>query len=299
MSYVFHLTTYFGIYAILAMSLNIVVGYCGLLSLAHAGYFALGAYAYAVLSIRLEWGFLPALALGMGIAALASLLLSLPSWRLRGNFFVMATLAVQVLLYSAANNWVATDQPVGSLRNLTNGPFGITGIGRPVLLGHSFGTPAAMAAISLGGAAICAAICWLLLHSPWGRLLQALRDDELATRGLGKNVHWIKAQAIAVSCAMASVAGALYAGYVGYIDPSMATFEQSILLLAMVVVGGMGNLRGPLVGAAILIAIPELLRMAAFPDALASEARLMAYGVLLVLMVHLRPQGLAGSYRLE
>lgn len=299
MNYFFHLLTYFGIYATLALSLNIVVGYCGLLTLAHAAYFALGAYTYALLTLKLGWGFIPAVGVGMILAALLSLLISLPSWRLRGDFFIMATLAVQVLLFSAANNWVDTDFPPGSLRNLTNGPFGLTGISKPSIFGYTMRTISANAVASLACTVALGLLSFFLLRSPWGRVLQAMRDDELATRGLGKNVRRLKVQAIAVSCALASVAGAIYAGYVGYVDPSLASLDNSILLLSMVVVGGVGNLRGPLVGAAVLILIPEILRLVSLPDTVAAEVRLMAYGLLLVLMVHLRPQGLAGTYRMQ
>jgi branched-chain amino acid transport system permease protein len=126
-----------------------------------------------------------------------------------------------------------------------------------------------------------------------------MRDDELATRSLGKEVRWVKVQVFAVSCALAAVGGALYAAYVGYIDPSTASLDESILLLSFVLVGGVGNLRGPIVGAAVLIALPEVLRFVALPDSLAAEVRLMVYGLLLVGMMHVRPQGLAGVYRPE
>ncbi len=297
MNYVFHLLIYFNLYAILALSLNLVVGYCGLLTLAHAGYYAIGAYTYALLSQVAGLGFIPAAAGGMIVPAVLSLAVSLPSWRFKGDFFVMVSLAVQALLFSLLYNWFNAGAPVGSLSNLTNGPFGISGIPRPAILGYRFDTVGSMAALSFVLLGLSALVFWRLKGSPWGRLLRAMRDDELATRGLGKNTRLAKVQAFAFACAFAGLAGVIYASYVSYIDPSSASLDESILMLSMLLVGGAGNFRGPLVGAAVLIAIPELLRFAAIPDAVAANLRLLLYGLLLVLMVHLRPQGLAGEYR--
>jgi branched-chain amino acid transport system permease protein len=126
-----------------------------------------------------------------------------------------------------------------------------------------------------------------------------MRDDELALRGLGKNVRLAKLQVFAISCGMAAIAGAIYASYVGYINPSAASLDQSILMLCMVLVGGVSNLKGPLVGALLLLTIPELLRFAQIPDEFAANVRLMLYGVALVLMMHFRPQGIAGEHRIQ
>jgi branched-chain amino acid transport system permease protein len=147
--------------------------------------------------------------------------------------------------------------------------------------------------------AVFSLMTWLFSSSPWGRLLKAMRDDELAARGLGKNIRLVKVQAFAVACGMVAVAGTIYASYVSYIDPSIASLDESILMLCMVIVGGGGNFRGPLVGALVLLSIPELLRFVNIPDVMAANIRLMVYGLLLVLMMHFRPQGLAGEYRLE
>jgi branched-chain amino acid transport system permease protein len=299
MNYVLHLLIYFEIYAILALSLNLVVGYCGLLTLAHAGYFAVGGYTYALLSLTWHWGFLPAAVIAMAVPALLSLAVSLPAWRFRGDFFVLMSLAVQSFIFSLLYNWTASGEPVGSWRNLTNGPFGLTGIAKPTFLGwsaRSIGSVAAVGALLLAFAAF---VFWRLKHSPWGRLLKCMRDDELAARGLGKNTRLVKMQAMAFACAFAGLAGALYAAYVGYLDPSSASLDESILMLCMVIVGGVGNFRGPLVGAAVLLLIPEALRFANLPDAAAANLRLMAYGWLLILMTHFRPQGLAGEYRIQ
>jgi branched-chain amino acid transport system permease protein len=299
MNYALHLLIYLGIYAILALSLNLVVGYCGLLSLSHAAYYAVGAYTCALAMLKLHWGFFPAAALGMVVAMLLSLAVSLPAWRFKGDFFVMVSLAVQALLFSLFVNWSDADAPVGTLRNLTNGLLGIQSIPRPVIFGVKLDGLPGMAALSLSLAALCALVSWLLVSSPWGRMLKCMRDDELAVRGLGKNVRLAKVQAFAIACGMAALAGALYASYVGYFEPGSGALDQSVLMLCMVVVGGAGNFRGPLVGALVLLGLPELLRFAHLSDTAAANVRLLAYGVLLMLLMHFRPQGIAGEYRVE
>jgi branched-chain amino acid transport system permease protein len=298
-NYLLHLLIYLSVYSIVALSLNMIVGYCGLLSLAHAGYFAVGAYAYALATLKLGWGLLPALGLGIGVAALLSLALSLSAWRFKGDFFVMVSLAVQTLLFSLFYNWSRPGTEPGTLANLTNGPFGLSGIPKPRLLFLELNSLPSIAALSLAVATVCGWVSWRLLASPWGRLLKAMRDDELALRSLGKNVRRMKIEVFAISSGMVAMAGALYAAYVGYVDPNNASLDESILMLSMVLVGGVANLRGPVTGALILLAIPELLRFAQIPDALAANIRLMLYGLTLLLMMHFRPQGIAGEYRIE
>jgi branched-chain amino acid transport system permease protein len=299
MNYLLHLLIYFEIYAMVALSLNLIVGYCGLLTLAHAGYFAVGAYAYAVLSVAFGWEFIPAVMAAMFISAGLSLATSLPAWRLRGDFFVLATLAVQALIFSLLYNWVSPSAPLGSWSNLTNGPFGISRIPRPTILGWAPTSTAEMAILVSLVAVGCAAVLWRLQRSAWGRLLMAARDDELALRNLGRDVFRARAQAVAIACALVAIAGALYASHVRYLDPSSASLDEGILMLSMVIVGGLGNFRGPLVGAATLIALPELLRLLQLPDSAAAALRLAVYGLLLVALMHWRPKGLAGTYRIE
>lgn len=299
MNYLLHLLIYFNIYAILALSLNLVVGYCGLLTLAHAGYFAIGAYTYALVTLKLGLGFFPAALVAVGVGAVLSLAVSLPSWRFKGDFFVMISLAVQTLIFSLLHNWFSPASEPGTWANLTNGPFGLAGIAKPAMGSIKFATIGSIAALSTVLAVLAGLIIWRFVASPWGRLLKAMRDDELAARGLGKNTRLAKVQAMGIACAFAALSGVIYSSYVSYIDPISASLDDSILMLCMVLVGGVGNFRGPLVGAFVLLAIPELLRFAHFPDAAAANIRLLAYGGLLVLMAHFRPKGLAGEYRLE
>ncbi|MCB1209923.1 MAG: branched-chain amino acid ABC transporter permease [Verrucomicrobiales bacterium] len=299
MNYLLHLLVYFDIYVIVALSLNLIVGYCGMLTLAHAGYYAIGGYTYALLALNLGWGFVPAVAVAMLVCAVLSLAVALPSWRLRGDFFVLGTLAVQALIFSAIYNWSSPDTPLGSWKNLTNGPFGITGIPRPSIFGWTPASPLSFTLFATVVAGSCGFVLWRLQRSPWGRLLLAIRDDELAARGLGKNTRFIKIQAVAIASSIVAVAGALYASHVRYLDPSSASLDEGILVLSMVIVGGLGNFKGPIVGAFVLIALPELLRFLSLPDTQAANLRLLIYGLLLVLMMHFRPNGIAGAYRVQ
>jgi len=298
MNYLLHLLIYFCIYAISALSLDLVIGYCGLLTLAHASYFAIGAYSYAILSLH-GWGFLPALAAAVAIGAVLSLIVSLPAWRFRGDNFVLMSLAAQTLIFSLLYNWYQPQASPGTLRNLTNGPFGLAGLPRPAIFGIRLDTMGSISVLAVILATICAFLIWRLQSSPWGRMLQCMRDDELALRGLGKNVRRAKLEAFAISCGLVAVAGVLYASYVTFIDASSASLDDSILMVCMLLVGGMANFRGPLVGAGMLLAMPEILRMVNLPDAMAANVRLLAYGLLLIIIVHYRPQGLAGKYRIE
>jgi branched-chain amino acid transport system permease protein len=297
-SYALHLLTLFSIYIIVAVSLNLIVGYCGMLTLAHAAYFAVGAYTYALLALK-GFGFGAAAFGALVVGAILSVLISLPSWRLKGDLFVLATLAAQVLIATTLSNWMSVSAPIGSWHNLTNGTFGISGIPRPSVPGVAI-DPAVLTCVLSVFLALCTfAMLGRLKGSPWGRLLVIMRDDEIAARSLGKNTRKAKLQAIAISTSVVSLAGALYASLIGYIDPSSAGLSEGVLMLSMIIVGGMGNVRGPVIGAVILTSLPEILRFVSFPEAQAANVRALLYGVMLVLFVHFRPQGLAGSLELK
>lgn len=289
MSYFLHLTILFEIYLLVAASLNLLVGYAGLLQVAHAAYFGIGAYTGSLLVMRFGVGFLPAIICAGLIASFLSILISIPTWRFRGDAFVLISLSVQVALFSIFYNWA----------DMTGGPFGLSGVPKPAIFGIKldtnwsiFVTYGLIVSICIGGLA-------LLKRSPFGLSLQAVRDDELAARSLGIPSRSLKLYAFAVASGMVGVAGGIYAAYASYIDPSSFSLDESILMLSMVIVGGTGNVKGPLVGAFTLIVIPEILRFMMLPEAAAASIRLMAYGLLLVLLMRFRPQGLAGRYRFE
>jgi len=289
MNYFFHLLILINIYAILALSLNLLVGYTGLLSIAHAAFYGIGAYVATLVMIKLGIAFLPAMLLGILIAMLLSLLIALASLRFRGDYFVLASLGFQVIVYSLLHNWIS----------LTRGPYGIPGIPKPSLFGYEIGSLVSFFVFSLIIALIVLTILYRLMISPFGRVLQAIRDDELATLTLGKHVASFKMKSFVVASGLAAAAGALYATYVTYIDPTSFNLDESILMLSMAIIGGTGNVRGPLMGAVLLILLPEVLRFLAIPDTVAPQVRLIIYGLLLILMMRFRPQGIAGTYQFE
>jgi branched-chain amino acid transport system permease protein len=289
MTYALHLLVLLELYLLVAASLNLLIGYAGLLQVAHAAYYGVGAYAATLLTMKLGIGFVPAAVCGGLAAALLSLLVSLPAWRFRGDAFVLMSLSVQVALFAVFYNWV----------DLTGGPFGLSAIPKPAIFGIVLATQSSICATYGLMVTLCVGVLALLKWSPFGRSLQAVRDDELAARSLGIPARRLKIQAFAIASALVGVAGAMYAAYATYIDPTSFSLDESILMLSMVIVGGTGNVRGPLVGALTLIAIPEVLRFAALPDAVAANVRLLVYGLLIVVLMRLRPQGLAGRYRFE
>lgn len=289
MNYLFHLLILINIYTILALSLNLLVGYTGLLSLAHAAFYGIGAYGATLVMVKAGLPFFVALFLGAFLAMLLSLIIALASLRFRGDYFVLASLGFQVIVYALLYNWTG----------LTGGPHGISEIPRPALFGTEIASTPAFFVLSLPITLTILGVLYRLMTAPFGRALQAIRDDELAALTLGKNIAYFKMRSFVLASGIAAIAGSLYATYVTYLDPTSFTLDESILMLSMIIIGGTGNVRGPLVGAAILILLPEVLRFLRLPDTVAPQVRLIIYGLLLIFMMRIRPQGIAGKYRFE
>lgn len=289
MNYAFHILIMICVYVILGLALNLAVGFGGMLSLCHAAFYGLGAYASTLLIMDAGWPFLPSFLVAVLIVGMIAYLISIPSIRFHGDFFFLATLGFQVIISSILYNWIG----------FTKGPYGISGIPHPSLLGVHVASPPAFFVFAL----VLAALVWFvvsrLAKSPFGRTLEAVRDDELAALALGKNVTRFRRTAFCVAGALAAVAGVLFASYASYIDPTSFTFDESVFILCVVIIGGAGNLRGPIIGAFVLVLLPELLRSLRMPDAVAANMRQVIYGLLLVLMMRYRPQGIAGKYAFD
>ncbi len=285
MEYAYHLLVMAGIYAILTLSLNLVVGYTGLAVLCQGGFACVGAYTSALLALECGVPAWLGTAAGGALAALIGGGLALCTVRLKGDCLALATFGFSVIVYAVAKNWTL----------VTRGPLGLPGIPPFRLFGSELSR--ALPHFVLVTAA-AAATYWLLrriVRSPFGRVLAAIRDDELAAEVLGKNVGRYKLQSMLVSAFFAGVAGALYAHYVSFIDPGTFSVMESVAVLLMVVFGGMGSLTGSVLGASILVLLPEALRFLGLPNAFAAPIRQMIYGSLLVLVVLKRPQGLMGA----
>ena len=289
MRYLLHLGNIMFIYAILALSLNLLVGYTGLTSLCHAAFFGLGAYISTLLNVAAGVPFFRAAAAGIAGTVILSFLISIPSLRLRGDYFVLASLAFQTIAFSVLYNWV----------EVTQGPFGIPNIPPPTLFTWRLITPASY--LLLSGSALL--LTGFLLHwlgrSPFGRVLKAIRDDEIAAVALGKNTERFKIMSFAIAAGFAALAGALFAGYSRYIDPTSFGLTESVFILSLVIIGGSGNTVGPLIGTFILLLLPELLQSFGIPENIAPNLRLVLYSLLIIIVVRFRPQGLAGEYQYQ
>lgn len=294
-----HIVSFGAIYLILALGLNVIVGYAGLLTLAHAGFFAVGGYSYALLSVRTDLGFLPSIIVAATIGAIGGRIMALLAERVGTDSFVLISLAMQAWLFGLLANWWSPHTGLGTIRNLTNGPFGIAGVPRPAFLGFHLSGASWFTMLTGVVTGVVLLLHARLLSSPWGRMLKAIRDDELGARALGKHTSQVRAQALMVGCAAASVAGVLYCSFIGYIGPEAASLNESIFLLSFVLVGGVGNLRGPVVGTVSLVTLNEVLRVASIPGPKAAVIRVALYGAALVVAMRYRPQGIAGEYRFD
>jgi len=183
--------------------------------------------------------------------------------------------------------------------DLTNGHAGLPGIPRPSVFGWVIDEPFEYVFLSVAFAALTYAVCWRLTNSAFGRVLQAIRDDEIAAQAMGKNVVQVKIVVASISSALGAMAGSLYAHYITYINPSSFALHESIFIASLVILGGSERLAGPIVGAFVLLAIPEALKFLAIPDTVAAPLRQVIYGALLVAFMLLRPEGLLGRARAQ
>ncbi len=265
-----------GIYAILALSLNLITGYAGQISLGHAAFFGLGAYTAALASTKLGSPFLLNLLLAALAAGVVGAVLGIPCLRVRDDFLAITTMGIgfvveAVFLYS----------------DFFGGAMGIGNIAAPGLLGVELSKPAFLVLIVLVILAVVGMDRWV--SRSWiGLAWAAVREDETAAGAVGVDIVRFKVFAFVVGSAIAGLAGALYAHFLTFIMATNFGFGQSIVVLCMVVLGGIGTIRGPIVGAIVLGALPEISRPLL-------EYRTLLYGVLLMLCMRFQPQGLLGE----
>ncbi len=267
-----------GIYIVLALGLNVVVGQAGLLNLGYVAFYAVGAYTYAILSTSYGVPFWPGMALGALSAAAFAAILGAPTLRLRGDYFAIVTLGLGEITRIVLNNWDA----------VTGGPNGISKIGRPVILGYTLHTALDFYYLILVIVAIIIVAMRRLIASRIGRAWIAIREDEVAAEAMGINSFKLKMLAFVIGSTCAGAAGVFFAAKMAFVSPESFTFFESVLILCMVVLGGMGSISGIILGALLLIMLPEIFRD--FQD-----YRMIAFGAALVLMMIFRPQGLLGT----
>ena len=289
MEYLIHILVITGIYIMLTLSLNLIVGYTGLAALGHIAFACIGAYTSSLLA--LNFGISPWIGLIIGaiMASILGVIVAYPSLRLKGDYLALATFGLGVIVYSIAKNWVC----------LTRGPMGLPGIPGFKLFGYEINNVWAYLVLVLVFVFITFIAIRNITNSPFGRILKGIREDEIASLAMGKNVNKYKIIVFVVGAFFAGIAGSLYAHYITFIDPSSFTVMESIAVLLMVVFGGMGSLKGSFIGASILVIFPELLRFLGMPSGVAAPLRQMIYGLLLIILMVRRPQGLTGRFKFK
>jgi branched-chain amino acid transport system permease protein len=290
------------IYIMLGLGLNIVVGLAGLLDLGYVAFYAVGAYTYALLSQYFGLSFWVCLPISAGMAALFGFMLGFPVLRLRGDYLAIVTLGFGEIIRILLNNWTA----------VTGGPNGISGIAKPTLFGMEFSRKSKEGStlfheffgidyssshkvifLYLIAVVLVAFVIYVinrLMRMPIGRAWEALREDEIACRSLGLNRTAIKLSAFTIGASTAGFAGSFFAARQGFISPESFTFIESAIILAIVVLGGMGSQIGIILAAIIMTILPELAREF-------SEYRMLLFGLTMVLMMRWRPQGLVPMKR--
>lgn len=288
MEYLIHLAILISIYGILGLSLNLVVGYTGLLSVTQAAFYGLGAYATAILLTTQGMNFFLSVILGMIISGLIALAIGFVLSKFKDDYYALGSFGFNIIIYSIFLNW----------QSLTRGPLGIPGISRPSLFGFTFSNNLSFLILSVIFLGLVYAACQYISKSSFGRVLKAIREDEEAIGVFGYRTLWYKLAIFVVGAMLAAVAGSLFASYITFIDPSSFALMESIFILAIIILGGLASNKGAVLGAVCLILLPEILRFVGFPDDIAAQMRQVVYGVLLIVLMIFRPQGLVGEYRL-
>ena len=273
------------IYVLLGLSTNLLVGIAGIFSVSQAAVFGVGGYIVAWFLMNEVLGFVPAMLVAAAVCVLLNVLVTLPALRVSGDNFVVTSFGIQLLATAVITNWTTA----------TGGANGLPGIPPPDLFGITLDSNAQVLALTTAAMVLGGLAFFLIMRAPFGRLLRAIREDELAVAAAGKNVLRAKVSAAALAGAFAGTAGGLYATFLSFVDPSSFDLDASILLLTMVVVGGARTLTGSVLGPFLLLALPQVLAMIDIPTTVAAATRQLAYGLLLILFMLFRPQGLAGE----
>jgi len=288
MEYLIHLGILFAIYSILGLSLNLVVGFTGLLSISHAAFYGIGAYTTAIILTKTGLGFFTSLILGIIIVLIISFLIGLVLSKFKGDYYALGSIGFNVIVLSVLLNW----------QDLTAGPLGIAGVSRPEILGIDFSNKFYFLILILIFLLIFYLISLFITKSPFGKILKAIREDDGAIQIFGYNILYFKLVIFIVSAVMAAIAGSFFASFVTFIEPSSFAVSESIFILVVSILGGLASLRGSILGALFLVLLPEILRLIGFPVDIAGQMRQVIYGIILILLMLYRPQGLIGEYKI-
>ena len=288
MDYLLHIGTIFLIFAIMGLSLNLVVGYTGLPSIAHAAFAGIGAYTSAVLLRNTDVNFFLILLVSIAVTMVAAFLIGLVLSKFNDDYYVLASVGFSYIIYNVLLNW----------QEVTRGPLGIPGISKPEIFGFTFKSGEPFFFLALLSVVVIYFLCRFIVNSSFGRVLKTIREDEKAIQVFGYRVVLYKLAVFVIAAGMAAVAGALDGSYISFIDPSIFNTMQSVDMLVIVIIGGLASLRGSLLGTLIFVLLPELLRFVGLPDGIAGQMRQVLYGLALMLLMLYRPQGILGKFRL-
>lgn len=284
LGFIVNLGILINIYSILAISFNITLGYTGLINLGHIAFYAIGGYTSAILSK----GILPvylSIPLGGIVAMLFSFGLTYFIRKLKGDYLAMATLSFAFVVNNILLNY----------DSLTSGTLGITAIARPFLMKDNLVYLIFVMFINI------LVILWVtrIIHSPFGTLLQAVRDDEVLLRNAGKNSLMLKIKAMSISGFLAGIAGALFAHYISYIHPGFFDLNEIIIVLTIVIIGGLASLKGTIVATFLIVLLPELIRLFDIPTSIMGPSRQILYGMILLIILRFNSRGLFGKIDLN
>lgn len=284
MEYLFNVLNQILITIIVAQSFNLVLGYTGMVHVGHVGFMAIGAYASSLLTLG-GMPFWPALFLATCIAGAVGLLLGIPTVRFRDDYIVAATLGLGEIIRLILINE----------RQFTGGSSGLTHIMRPELFGFSFEVNHELFFLLLALTVIILLLIRKLVKSPFGRVLESIREDELASKSLGKNTWLVKLQILVIAAAIAGFSGALWAHTTNFIDPETFNINVMILVFLIVVLGGSGNFYGPIVGSFIYFGVIESLRMLPLPANIVGSLRWLIFSTVLIIILIYKPKGIMGE----
>lgn len=286
MDYIIHNLIIISIFIPLALSLDLLVGRTGILSVTHAGMYGLGAYATAILTKTYGASFLMSVAIGILVTVCVSYVLSRVLSRLKGDYYTLGSFGANIILFSLFMN----------LTPLTGGPMGIFNIPQAVVFGIPITSTAAFFLVSLMFLCLMIIFMQMITTSRFGLIIQAIRDDALATEVFGYNIADFKTAVFVISAVIASISGSLYATYISFIDPTSFTLNESIFMLTMIIIGGLASKKGAIFGAVFIILLPEVLRFVGLPDSIAAQLRVAIYGVILMYLMYKKPTGVLGNY---
>lgn len=277
------------LYVMLALSANLLSGYTGLLSFSNAAFYGLGAYVTTLSMKALGLNYFLSLLIAIGFNVLVSLIVTFFSTRLKDLYFTLATLAFQVVVFGLLYNW----------QKVTGGSYGISEIPTVKVFGHELSGTGELSVLGGVFAILIVSFFVFFQRTPFIRLLECIRDRELGAVSLGKDIAHYKFICNSLAAAFTAIAGSLFAVYSGFIDPTSFTLSESILIVNMILIGGTGNLIGPLFGACFYVLLPQVMRLVPINSSQGASLQMIVYSLILILVVRFRPNGFFGKFRFQ